>query len=236
MSDRLIEPAAEHPFWVVGRGWTPVWELSIGDCLTTITGETVSVEGVHETNRRETVYNLRVSDFHTYFVGCDKWGFSVWAHNAEYVIIKDTATGRFHLYEKLPEGGFQKVVPAVGEAPSFPTKAAAEIHVANQAHPVFRNLPPNSMSSAEAEAVLAIAKKYNTTIDVVGSRAAGNGRRIETNLPRGMMLLASRPLGVTSTSRSTALTLMRQKLRVSLRRLEGALEQPRLSASEVTSR
>ncbi|VTR97076.1 polymorphic toxin-type HINT domain-containing protein [Tuwongella immobilis] len=83
-SGQLFEPAAEHPFWVVGRGWTPVWELSIGDCLTTITGETVSVEGVHETNRRETVDNLRVSDFHTDFVGCDEWGFSVWAHNLCY--------------------------------------------------------------------------------------------------------------------------------------------------------
>jgi hypothetical protein len=27
------------------------------------------------------VYNLRVSDYHTYFVGCLDWGFSVWAHN-----------------------------------------------------------------------------------------------------------------------------------------------------------
>src|SRR5207302_1082184 len=28
------------------------------------------------------VYNLRISDYHTYFVGCEEWGFSVWAHNA----------------------------------------------------------------------------------------------------------------------------------------------------------
>ncbi|VTR96938.1 polymorphic toxin-type HINT domain-containing protein [Tuwongella immobilis] len=83
VAGQLIETTAEHPFCVVGRGWTPVWELSIGDSLTTITGETVSVEGVHETDRRETVYNLRVSDYHTYFVGCDEWGFSVWAHNVD---------------------------------------------------------------------------------------------------------------------------------------------------------
>ncbi|VTS07772.1 hypothetical protein [Tuwongella immobilis] len=61
--------------------------MSIGDCLTTITGETVSVEGVHETDRRQTVYNLRVSDFHTDFVGCDDWGFSVWAQNANCAIL-----------------------------------------------------------------------------------------------------------------------------------------------------
>jgi hypothetical protein len=28
-----------------------------------------------------TVYNLRVADFHTYFVGSEDWGFSAWAHN-----------------------------------------------------------------------------------------------------------------------------------------------------------
>src|SRR5581483_3096131 len=29
----------------------------------------------------ETVYNLRVADYHTYFVGAPEWGFAVWAHN-----------------------------------------------------------------------------------------------------------------------------------------------------------
>ena len=29
-----------------------------------------------------TVYNLRVAEYHTYFVGTSEWGFSVWAHNA----------------------------------------------------------------------------------------------------------------------------------------------------------
>ena len=27
------------------------------------------------------MYNVEVEEFHTYFVGCDEWGFSVWAHN-----------------------------------------------------------------------------------------------------------------------------------------------------------
>src|SRR5262249_21721282 len=27
------------------------------------------------------VYNLQIADYHTYFVGCDDWSFSVWAHN-----------------------------------------------------------------------------------------------------------------------------------------------------------
>ena len=31
-----------------------------------------------------TVYNLRIEEYHTYFVGSAEWGFSVWAHNADY--------------------------------------------------------------------------------------------------------------------------------------------------------
>ncbi len=41
-----------------------------------------AVEGVTETGSWEPVYNFRISAFHTYFVGCEAWGFSVWAHNS----------------------------------------------------------------------------------------------------------------------------------------------------------
>src|SRR5262249_13429214 len=30
-----------------------------------------------------TVYNFRVEEYHTYFVGDEDWGFSVWTHNAD---------------------------------------------------------------------------------------------------------------------------------------------------------
>jgi hypothetical protein len=52
----------------------------------------VTVDGVKETGTWETVYNLRIADYHTYFVGCDEWGFSVWAHNA-YSVGKDLGGG-----------------------------------------------------------------------------------------------------------------------------------------------
>ncbi|VTR96982.1 polymorphic toxin-type HINT domain-containing protein [Tuwongella immobilis] len=103
MSGQLIETTAEHPFWVVGRGWTPVCELSKDDSLTTITGETVSVEGVHETDRRQTVYNLRVAEFHTYFVGCDDWGFSVWAHNTGGCVVWVVLGGKAEEFATLPK-------------------------------------------------------------------------------------------------------------------------------------
>ncbi|VTR97072.1 YD repeat protein OS=Isosphaera pallida (strain ATCC 43644 / DSM 9630 / IS1B) GN=Isop_2419 PE=4 SV=1: PT-HINT [Tuwongella immobilis] len=110
VAGQLIEPTAEHPFWVVDRGWTPVWDLTIGDCLTTMNGETVSVEGVHETDRRETVYNLRVAEFHTDAVGCDEWGFSVWAHHVNCVTIPTpTQPGQYALATKGPDGALTSV-------------------------------------------------------------------------------------------------------------------------------
>ena len=39
------------------------------------------------------VYNLRIADYHTYFVGSRDWGFSVWAHNAGYDLKQIKAMG-----------------------------------------------------------------------------------------------------------------------------------------------
>ena len=44
----------------------------------------VSVEEVWDTGDWEVVYNVRVSDHHTYFVGEESWGWSIWAHNTYY--------------------------------------------------------------------------------------------------------------------------------------------------------
>jgi hypothetical protein len=40
------------------------------------------VEDLLDTAQSETVYNFRVADYHTYYVGSPDWSFSVWAHNA----------------------------------------------------------------------------------------------------------------------------------------------------------
>ena len=40
------------------------------------------------TRRDAKVYNLRVADYHTYFVGDASWGFALWAHNA-YRVARD---------------------------------------------------------------------------------------------------------------------------------------------------
>ena len=108
---RVIRTTDEHPFWIVDRGWTPVRDLNVGDKLITDDGRQKLVEDLHETGQWETVYNLRVSDYHTYFVGCAEWGFAVWAHNAAYEVL-DLTNGEFALVKK---GHTTPIEPIPGE-------------------------------------------------------------------------------------------------------------------------
>ena len=55
-----------------------------------------------------------------------------------------------------------------------------------------------TLTAAEEAEIQAIANRYNTTIDVVGSRAAGQGRNIASDLPVGKAL--AQPHGATLTS------------------------------------
>ncbi len=77
---QLIRTTQEHPFFVKGKGWTPLSEIKPGDEIRTDEGWVI-VSEVTPTNQWEKVYNFRVADHHTYFVGKPEWGFSVWAHN-----------------------------------------------------------------------------------------------------------------------------------------------------------
>jgi hypothetical protein len=80
---RVIRTTPEHPFRVEGEGWVDAGLLRPGDLLSLEDDGCIAVEGVRDTGEYHTVYNVEVADFHTYFVGCPEWGFSVWAHNAE---------------------------------------------------------------------------------------------------------------------------------------------------------
>lgn len=58
-------------------------DLEIGDHFLDENGQLVVVEALNDPGKFESVYNLCVEDFHTYFVGASEWGFSVWAHNTD---------------------------------------------------------------------------------------------------------------------------------------------------------
>lgn len=67
----------EHPFWVQGRGWTPIREIEVGAPLATADGDTLVLAN-RRVDEALQVFNLTVANDSSYFVGEDR----VWAHNA----------------------------------------------------------------------------------------------------------------------------------------------------------
>jgi hypothetical protein len=89
---QIIRTTGEHPFFAYNKGWVKAGLLEIGDRLLSHDGQWVTVEDVLDTGEWEVVYNLRIADYHTYFVTDWDWGFSVWAHNA-CVVVHQWASG-----------------------------------------------------------------------------------------------------------------------------------------------
>ena len=80
-----IKTTAEHPFYVPAQErFVPAGELQVGDLLVSSYGTLIPIESITSLNEITTVYNLRVADHHTYFVGGALWGWDVWVHNASY--------------------------------------------------------------------------------------------------------------------------------------------------------
>ena len=68
----------EHPFYVVGKGWTKAEEIKKGDKILTIDGSEVIITNVQSNFVNTTkVYNLSVKDNHSYYVS----KFGVLTHN-----------------------------------------------------------------------------------------------------------------------------------------------------------
>jgi peptidoglycan hydrolase-like protein with peptidoglycan-binding domain len=79
--------------------------------------------------------------------------------------------------------------PITVRVPAAGNRTPAQGRVVAAARPVATPEPgvvgPTTLTAEEAAQIQALADKYNTQIDVIGSRAAGRGRNIETNLPVG---------------------------------------------------
>ena len=78
----VLRTTAEHPFWVRGLGWRQCQELKVGQELRTADGWIV-VEDVCDAGEWLPVYNFRVAEWHTYFVGDDARQ-AIWVHNSIY--------------------------------------------------------------------------------------------------------------------------------------------------------
>jgi hypothetical protein len=83
VNGQTIKTTAEHPFYVPAQErFVPAGELQVGDLLVSSLGTLIPIESITSLNEITTVYNLRVADYHTYFVGGALWGWDVWVHNA----------------------------------------------------------------------------------------------------------------------------------------------------------
>jgi hypothetical protein len=82
---QMLATTDEHPFYVVGSGWTPSKLLNGGDVLSG-TAEFVSVvlSNVRENQPGgAVVYNMEIEGAHSYFVRADgSTAEPVWVHNA----------------------------------------------------------------------------------------------------------------------------------------------------------
>jgi serpin B len=76
-----IRTTAEHRFFARDRGWVSAAELVPGDALATDSDVWQSVEAIDIIEVAEPVFNFRVAEDHTYFVGEQAWGFAIWTHN-----------------------------------------------------------------------------------------------------------------------------------------------------------
>jgi len=127
---KLIQTTSEHPFYVRGKGWAAAKDLQTGDLLRSHDGQWVAVESATEGEELAPVYNLRVAEHHTYFVGSREWEFSVWAHNA-CNLNTNSATSRFGIYEIFVNGTLYKIGKAdlmrITQSSGLPTRLHQQI-------------------------------------------------------------------------------------------------------------
>jgi hypothetical protein len=97
--DQVIQTTGEHKFYVRDCGWVAVQDLKVGDEFISHDGQWTKVQKVYDTGNWETVYNIRVAECHTYFVGTPEWQFSVWAHNAYGDFAEELGIGRRSIKE-----------------------------------------------------------------------------------------------------------------------------------------
>jgi hypothetical protein len=98
---QVITTTAEHPFYVAGEErFVPAGELTLEDQLVDSQGRPIAIDAIRVTDRLITVYNLRVADFHTYFVGGKLWQFDAWVHNASYAPVSETLSRGAYLRQK----------------------------------------------------------------------------------------------------------------------------------------
>jgi len=69
----LVRTTADHPFYTAYETWVEAGDLEVGDHILSAAGDYGRVTSVRTTSEREMMYNLTVSEDHTYVVGSGQW-------------------------------------------------------------------------------------------------------------------------------------------------------------------
>gem|GEM_PF-1992180 len=69
----LVRTTADHPFYTAYETWVEAGDLEVGDHILSAAGDYGRVTSVRTTSDREMMYNLTVSEDHTYVVGSGQW-------------------------------------------------------------------------------------------------------------------------------------------------------------------
>ncbi len=96
-----IDTTANHPFYVIGKGWVAAGDLVEGDEVYNLDGTTSVVlsSEIEVLDEPVLVYNIEVEDLHSYFVGC----VPVLVHNYDVPVKKITKTPNGLLYQSNPK-------------------------------------------------------------------------------------------------------------------------------------
>jgi hypothetical protein len=144
INGQAIKTTAEHPFYVPAQErFVPAGELQVGDLLVSSQGTLIPIESISSLNEITTVYNLRVADHHTYFVGGALWGWDVWVHNASYSRNSPGNRG----VKLVLEGGDQRIKLRTSPAEAFEDSlvgAASDVASGRRIVPALQFTPPKS--------------------------------------------------------------------------------------------
>jgi hypothetical protein len=145
---QVIGTTREHPMYVFDQGWQMAESLSVGDVLLGHDGQTYELEAIKLTDRTESVYNITVGVAHTYFIGGESWGFTIWVHN-QYTKFYDEVDGLWKLKDKSG-----KVVPNV----SFADEAAVDARLLDLNAPKASTARLHKFAGLTVEEILKMKK------------------------------------------------------------------------------
>jgi hypothetical protein len=63
-----LQVTPQHPFWVIGKGWTDAGDLHLGDRLSTLAGAEQHIVSITSSLTSTTVYNFEVAGDHNYYI------------------------------------------------------------------------------------------------------------------------------------------------------------------------